>query len=227
MPRAATVRSRPVISRFIPGCETHRNTHSGTEPGLLQKHSSPPMLRREPHLRLSCSSPTSQPEQHPLTYHWDFSDGAGNLPENSQKNPLWRFWEDDAPSFTVTLTVTNAYGSDTITKQNYITFGDAPSPAPVAAFTSAVRSGTAPLTVQFTDRSTGAPQTYAWDFTNDKTIDSTAKSPSFTYATAGTYTVNLTVTNANGKDSEIKTGYIRVSAPGTNPYHQPRHRHQP
>ncbi len=157
----------------------------------------------------------------PLTYHWDFSDGAGNLPENSQKNPLWRFWENDAPSFTVTLTVTNAYGSDTITKQNYITFGDAPSPAPVAAFTSAVRSGTAPLTVQFTDGSTGAPQTYAWDFTNDKTIDSTAKSPSFTYALAGTYTVNLTVTNANGKDSEVKTGYISVSAPGTNPIPTP------
>jgi PKD repeat protein len=152
----------------------------------------------------------------PLTYHWDFSDGAGNLPENSQKNPLWRFWEDAGTSFTVTLTVTNAYGSDTIVKQNYITFGTTPSAAPVAAFTSSVQSGTAPLTVQFTDQSTGTPQSYAWDFNNDKTIDSTAKSPSFTYATAGTYTVNLSVANANGKDSEIKTGYITVSAAGTN-----------
>ena len=152
----------------------------------------------------------------PFTYHWDFSDGAGNLPENSQKNPVWRFWQDAGTSFTVTLTVTNAYGSDTITKQNYITFGTTPSAAPVAAFTSSVQSGTAPLTVQFTDQSTGTPQSYAWDFNNDKTIDSTAKSPSFTYATAGTYTVNLSVANANGKDSEIKTGYITVSAAGIN-----------
>ena len=161
----------------------------------------------------------------PLTYHWDFSDGAGNLPENSQKNPIWRFWKDDAPSFTVTLTVTNAYGSDTITKQNYITFGTTPSASPVAAFTASVRNGTAPLTVQFTDKSTGNPSTYAWDFTNDRKTDSTAKSPTFTYATPGTYTVNLSVTNANGKDSEIKTGYIRVSAPVPSPL-QLRHRHQ-
>jgi len=153
----------------------------------------------------------------PMTCHWDFSDGAGNLPENSQKNPVWRFWEDAGTSYTVTLTVTNEYGSDTLVKQNYITFGTTPPEAPVAAFTSTVQSGTAPLTVQFTDQSTGSPLTWAWDFTNDGSTDSTVKSPSFTYTTAGTYTVSLTVTNANGKDSEIKTGHITVSAAGTTP----------
>jgi PKD repeat protein len=67
--------------------------------------------------------------------------------------------------------------------------------------------------VQFTDRSTGtAPLTYAWDFNNDGSTDSTVKSPSFTYKTAGTYTVKLTVTNANGSDSEVKTGYITISS---------------
>ena len=59
-----------------------------------------------------------------MTYHWDFSDGAGNLPENSQQNPSWRFWDNDETSFTVSLTVTNAYGTDTIVKQNYITLVD-------------------------------------------------------------------------------------------------------
>jgi PKD repeat protein len=69
------------------------------------------------------------------------------------------------------------------------------------------------LTVQFTDQSTGtAPLTYAWDFNNDGSTDSTVKSPSFAYQTSGTYTVKLTVTNANGTDSEIKTGYISVSS---------------
>jgi PKD repeat protein len=67
--------------------------------------------------------------------------------------------------------------------------------------------------VQFTEQSTGtAPLTYAWDFTNDGSTDSTVKSPSFTYKTAGTYTVKLTVTNADGSDSEIKTNYISVSS---------------
>ena len=144
----------------------------------------------------------------PMTYHWDFSDGEGKLPENSQKNPIWRFWEDAGTFYTVTLTVTNAYGSDTIIKQNYITIGTSPATAPVAAFTSDIQKGTAPLTVQFTDESTGTPQTYAWDINNDGAIDYTTKNPSHTYTTAGNYTVKLTVTNAGGSDSEIKTGYI-------------------
>ena len=32
------------------------------------------------------------------------------------------------------------------------------------------------------------------------------------YSGAGTYTVNLTVTNSVGSDSELKTGYIIVTA---------------
>jgi PKD repeat protein len=83
-----------------------------------------------------------------------------------------------------------------------------PSP-PSAIFTSNVQTGIIPLTVQFTDQSTGTtPLTYAWDFKNDGTVDSTVRNPSYTYTSAGTYTVNLTVTNIAGSDSELKTGYI-------------------
>jgi len=86
------------------------------------------------------------------------------------------------------------------------------SQVPISAFTSDVQSGNAPLTVKFTDQSTGtAPLAYAWDFTNDGVNDSTTQSSSFTYSTAGTYTVRLTATNAAGSDAEIKTGYITVS----------------
>ena len=190
-------------------------------PGVVSAASEPPKAQFTSNARQGTTSPlivqfTDQSTgTTPMTYHWDFSDGEGKLPENSQKNPVWRFWEDDGSSFTVSLTVTNAYGSDTIVKQNYITFGTYQPPKPVAAFTSGVQKGTAPLTVQFTDQSTGAPQFYAWDFNNDKKIESTVKSPSFTYTTAGNYTVNLTVKNANGQDSEIKTSYIRVASPAT------------
>ncbi len=86
-------------------------------------------------------------------------------------------------------------------------------PAPVAVFSGAPQSGDAPLTVQFTDASTGTITGYAWDFDNDGTIDSTAPSPSHQYMNAGTYTVNLTVTNAGGSDSELKTDYITANAP--------------
>jgi PKD repeat protein/DMSO/TMAO reductase YedYZ molybdopterin-dependent catalytic subunit len=80
-----------------------------------------------------------------------------------------------------------------------------PAPvAPVAAFSAVPLSGNAPLTVQFTDASTGTSLTYAWDFDNNGVTDSTVPSPSYTYVNAGTYTVNLTVTNTVGSDFEQK-----------------------
>ena len=89
-------------------------------------------------------------------------------------------------------------------------------PAPVADFTADQTSGTAPLSVQFTDASTGQVADYAWDFNNDGTIDSTEKNPTYTYADAGTFTVKLTVTGASGSDDETKTNYI-TATPGPTP----------
>ena len=54
--------------------------------------------------------------------------------------------------------------------------------------------------------------TYVWDFDNDGITDNTTQSPSYTYSTAGTYTVNLTVTGPGGSDSELKTDYITVNS---------------
>ena len=88
-----------------------------------------------------------------------------------------------------------------------------PAPPLVAAFSASPTTGTAPLAVQFTDASTGAPTTWAWTFDDGAT--STAQSPSHTYAAAGTYTVVLTVTNAGGSDAETKAGYITVTAAPT------------
>jgi PKD repeat protein len=151
----------------------------------------------------------------PFTYHWDFSDGTGNLPENSQQNPLWRFWKDAGTSYTVTLTVTNAYGSDATVRPYYINLGSVPvTTAPVAAFLSSVQTGPAPLTVQFTDQSlSDGKNSYQWDVNNDGVIECTTQNPTYTYQAAGDYTVKLTVTNTSGSDSVVKTQYIKVLSP--------------
>ncbi len=85
-----------------------------------------------------------------------------------------------------------------------------------AAFSANVTTGTAPLTVNFTDATSGGtpPYTYAWDFENDSTNDSTTQNPSFTYSSEGTYSVKLTVTDSAARtaDVELKTDYITVSA---------------
>ncbi|WP_442919718.1 PKD domain-containing protein, partial [Methanomethylovorans sp.] len=64
---------------------------------------------------------------------------------------------------------------------------------PVAAFTANVTSGTAPLTVSFTDQSTYSPTQWAWNFGDGQ--NSNLQHPIHTYGSAGTYTVTLTVTN--------------------------------
>ena len=90
-----------------------------------------------------------------------------------------------------------------------------PTPTPpVANFTASPLSGTEPLSVTFTDTSTGSPYGFQWDFTNDGSVDSTAQNPTHTYTTNGTYSVKLTVFNVDGTDSEIKTNYITVNAAG-------------
>src|SRR5438046_2310680 len=78
-------------------------------------------------------------------------------------------------------------------------------------------SGTAPLTVQFTDQSTGNPTSWAWDFQGDGIVDSTQKNPQFTYTTPGSYTVSLTVSNAAGSSTNTKMSAITVTAQPTPP----------
>ena len=85
--------------------------------------------------------------------------------------------------------------------------------APTAAFAADTTSGTAPLTVNFTDASTDAPTSWAWTFGDGGT--SSAQNPSHTYTVAGTYTVTLTASNAFGSDVDTKSNYITVTTGGT------------
>ncbi|GEM_PF-2108855 len=146
---------------------------------------------------LSTGSPTS--------WAWDFQNDG--ITDTTTQNPVFTY--PTAGTFTVKLTATNAGGSDPEIKTNYITVTVAP---PVANFTANKTSGGVPLTVQFTDLSTGSPASWAWDFQNDGIMDSTLQNPVYTYPAPGTYTVNLTATNTKGSDSEVKTGYITVTS---------------
>ena len=95
---------------------------------------------------------------------------------------------------------------------HYEALGPPPPPEPpVASFNGSPTNGVAPLTVNFTDTSTGQPASWAWTFGDGGT--STAQNPSHVYTVAGTYSVTLQVTNALGSDSITKTNYITVTPP--------------
>jgi PKD repeat protein len=105
---------------------------------------------------------------------------------------------------------TLAEGSDSVTVTGYIL----PHDNLDANFTATPVSGTAPLTVRFTDTSTGNPTAWRWDFTSDGTTDSFVKNPFYTYTRAGTYSVKLRVTGQPGSDTETKTAFIIVTSSG-------------
>lgn len=77
-------------------------------------------------------------------------------------------------------------------------------------FSATTVSGCPPLSITFTDNSTGNPNLWRWDF-GDGT-GSPKQSPTTTYFNSGTYNVKLVIKNGRGKDSLIKNQYIVVNA---------------
>jgi len=78
----------------------------------------------------------------PMTREWDFGDGTTSDEQNPAHTYLRR------GTYTVSLTVKNAYGTSTATRKNFITIGMEPK----ADFSGSPDAGDAPLTVKFTDQ---------------------------------------------------------------------------
>jgi len=133
---------------------------------------------------------------------WDFGDGS----TSTESNPSHTY--TIAGTFPVSLTVTGPGGIDTMVCDSCITVTD---PPPVADFIASPTSGEAPVTVDFTDASTGDISSYSWDFGDGGS--STSQNPSHIYTAAGSYTVSLTVTGPGGSDTSTCASCITVTDP--------------
>ncbi len=147
---------------------------------------------------------TNQSSGNITGYSWDFGDSS---PLSTDKNPSHIY--SAIGTFAVKLKVSGPGG--TSEAQSTVT-STKPIAPPVAAFTVAPNSGTAPLTVQFTNQSTGESLTYSWDF-GDSTSASTDANPSHTYAIPGAYPAKLTVTNAAGSNTSAPQTITVNAAP--------------
>jgi PKD repeat protein len=137
------------------------------------------------------------------TWSWDFGNGTTSI----LQNPTYVYTA--AGVFTVSLTVSGPGGSDVETKVAYVTVSE---PPPVAEFSAAPVAGVRPLSVSFTDLSSGGPVTsWSWDFGDGGT--SIAQHPAHAYALPGVYSVSLTVSGPGGSDTETKPALVIVRAP--------------
>jgi len=170
---------------------------------------------------------TDKSTGNPTMWHWDFGDGP--IPMNADvscsgggcdniANPTHTYLEPG--TYSVTLTASSQYGcSDTITKQMYVVVE--PACDIKADFVANPTNGSAPLTVQFTDKSTGNPTMWKWDFGDGPIpMDDVSCSgggcgnianPTHTYREPGTYTVTLTASNQQGcTDTITKQSFVVV-----------------
>lgn len=118
-----------------------------------------------------------------------------------------RLWADGTATAVATGSAQN-YGVVT-------EFGYVPAAGLYASFTSNVRSGPVPTTVNFSDTSytsdPGGVLAWTWDLDGDNVVDSTLQNPSFTYTACGAYTVSLTVFDAsNPFSTTTRNGYIEI-----------------
>jgi PKD repeat protein len=136
---------------------------------------------------------------------WDFN-GDG-ITDSTDENPDCVY---NLPgNYTVSLRVTNGYGSNTSTRRDLVTVSDG---IPVARFAVNRTEGPAPLAIRFRDISTGPGITaWAWDFNGDGITDSTDREGEYTYWQPGNYTVQLTVATAWGMDMAVRKDFIRVA----------------
>lgn len=139
-----------------------------------------------------------------LSYAWDFGDG------NTSTTVAPTHTYAEAGDYTVSLTITDQ-SNNTHTSTKTATVSEPAAVAISASFSVSTND----LTANFTNNSSGGSGnlTYSWDFGDGSS--STATSPSHTYSAAGSYTVELTVTDSQN-NVETTTQSVTVSEPASN-----------
>ena len=141
----------------------------------------------------------------PTAWEWVFE--GGNPSTSTLKNPSVEY--NSYGNYTVTLTATNASGSDTKIIENFIEVNE-PVPPPVANFAADNTVITENEEVTFADLSTNNPVSWNWIFEGGNPSISNLKNPKVTYNTSNKFKVSLTVQSASGSDTKIIEDYIDV-----------------
>lgn len=119
------------------------------------------------------------------TYLWDFGDGE----ESTDFSPIHTYYTPG--TYTVTLVVTNSYGSDSVTHGGIVVYQN-----PTALFDVRSKLVSVGEDVGVTNRSEYA-DVYFWDFESDQITDSNLENPVIKYDAEGDYNITLIVSTVN------------------------------
>lgn len=111
--------------------------------------------------------------------------------------------------FRLKFEIVNDFGNN-IYVDNVLLTGVCSAPPPSADFTANNTSGCNAVTVSFSDLSTNNPTSWIWQFTGGSPGSSAQQNPTVAYNNPGSYSVTLTVSNANGNNTKTVSGYINV-----------------
>jgi PKD repeat protein len=138
-------------------------------------------------------------------WFWTFGDGI-TATNATGFNVIHTY--TNAGTYNVSLTVNGQSGAGTNTKSGYVT---ALAPA-VANFAASPTNGVAPLTVTFTNLTTGTGLTnFLWTFGDGAILtNSTGINVVHTYTNAGIYTISVAVNGQSGASTYAATNAIQV-----------------
>lgn len=134
------------------------------------------------------------------TYKWTFGDGA----TSTLKNPTHTYTTPGIYSVKLEVYGPRSWTSETTKKDAITVYSQACS-----AFSATPKIGAAPLSVLFSDQSTGDIEKWEWTFGDGNTGN--AQSPIHKYDQPGKYTVTLKVSGNGGTDTETKSDFVVVT----------------
>jgi uncharacterized protein (TIGR02145 family) len=140
-----------------------------------------------------------------------FIDGVGKSSVSSfPYNYQWYTDTESTGNHTIKATSIDNDGGSTSDEISLIIEEGRP---PIADFTASITSGSAPLTIHFTDQSVNNPTNWIWGFSDG--VTSNQQNPTHTFNNDGSYTVTLTVSNEFGSDTRSKINYIYIGGSGS------------
>ena len=143
-------------------------------------------------------------EGQPSSWSWEFEGGVPAKSDLSGPTVVY----NQPGTYAVTLEIKNNSTSAIEKKTGFITVNYKDVAADFSANATAIKQDES---VVFTDKSTGMPTQWAWEFRSGTTVlTSTVQNPTIKFTVPGVYTVKLVATNPKGPSTVTKANLITV-----------------